>query len=307
MTIGEFVKYFEAELAPLQWYDRREVRSMASYLLKEIAGVERYKLIVEPQMELSGDCEADLIGCVHKMKQGEPLQYVLGYEYFCGHKFKVAPGVLIPRPETEELVNMILADSPSLNLSAESGENENGSLRVLDICAGSGCIAWSLAAGLPGSKVWGCDISEEALEIARSQKISSASEVSFFKCDVLDSLAEETIIGASGGGCFDIIVSNPPYVCDAERSQMRPNVLDYEPDLALFVPDDDPLKFYGRIVELSGGEKGLLRRGGMLYFEVNERFALETSALMQSAGFVECRIICDMFGKERMVKGRKER
>jgi release factor glutamine methyltransferase len=178
MTIGEFVKYFEEEMAPLQWYDKREVKSMASYLLKEIAGVPSYKLIMEPQMELATDCEAALVECTCKMKRGEPLQYALGYEYFCGHKFNVAPGVLIPRPETEELVNMIFADSLSPNHVPECGSvsaQSNDGLKILDICTGSGCIAWSLAAGLQNSLVWGCDISDTALNIAVAQKISGVS------------------------------------------------------------------------------------------------------------------------------------
>ncbi|MBR5857098.1 MAG: peptide chain release factor N(5)-glutamine methyltransferase [Bacteroidales bacterium] len=322
MTIGEFVTYFQSELAHLEWYDKREVRSMASYLLKELAGVESYKLIVDPQMELEPSVGTALMGCLAKMKKGEPLQYALGYEYFCGHKFSVAPGVLIPRPETEELVNLILSDTGCCVKAQEP-------LKVLDICTGSGCIAWSLASGLPGSRVYGCDISDEALAIARSQNIAEvkiSSEISFFKCDILDAGAGTLIKGmvCDSNPGFDIIVSNPPYVCDEERCQMRANVLDYEPELALFVPDDDPLKFYRRIVELSAGRRpegrleerleggsednlsGILKRGGLLYFEVNERFAAEVVALMQSAGFTECQIVCDMFGKERMVKGRRD-
>ena len=317
MTIGEFVKYFEAELVQLQWYDKREVKSMASYLLKELADVPSYKLIVEPQMELPADCKASLIECTAKMKQGTPLQYALGYEYFCGHKFSVAPGVLIPRPETEELVNMILAHSHSLNPAPECRKGIDAGLRILDICTGSGCIAWSLAAGLPGSSVWGCDISDVALNIAESQNIpgDNNSKISFFKCDILETSAASFEAGVSS---FDIIVSNPPYVCEEERKDMRANVLDHEPELALFVPDEDPLRFYRRIVELAAGQMhyqieiknslrerkgGLLRSGGMLYFEVNERFASNVVELMQTAGFCECSIVKDMFGKERMVKG----
>ena len=408
MTIGEYVKYFEAELAQLQWYDKREVKSMASYLLKELADVPSYKLIVEPQMELPADCESSLIECTAKMQQGTPLQYALGYEYFCRHKFVVAPGVLIPRPETEELVNMIIADSSSLHqmqecrkeipVKDEIEEKQKPSknsdyvagLRILDICTGSGCIAWSLAAGVPGSSVWGCDISEVALGIAGSQNISgvyshssssvqsnidygdNSSKISFFKCDILEPSAQEVIMNAAMQASrrnlsykdqdteeikdaedpnktspsslegsivsFDIIVSNPPYVCEEERKEMRANVLDYEPELALFVPDEDPLRFYRRIVELAAGyktaetnptckveaENGLVERGnvyvegkdslsgrkgrllgkgGMLYFEVNERFAPNVVKLMQSAGFCDCSIVKDMFGKERMVKG----
>lgn len=363
MTIGEFVIYFQNQLVPLVWYDGREVKSMASYLLKEFAGVESYKLIVEPQLMLDPPVEAALVECTDKISKGEPLQYALGYEYFCGHKFVVAPGVLIPRPETEELVRMVVANCHSTIQASECAENgqesETAGLKILDICTGSGCIAWSLAAALPRSRVFGCDISDEALAIARSQKISTVShtlnsgndsgeeslQVSFFKCDILDCSAVDVICGEANkssifGGFdsfsgYDIIVSNPPYVCEEERCRMRANVLDHEPELALFVPDDDPLRFYRRIVELSGrdediagdsdmndgcpvkkedsaekeesaaGRGRLLKDGGMLYFEVNERFAKEVAELMRDAGFVECEVVRDMFGKERMVRGRK--
>ncbi|MBR7157526.1 MAG: peptide chain release factor N(5)-glutamine methyltransferase [Bacteroidales bacterium] len=354
MTIKEFVIYFQNELAPLEWYDGREVKSMASYLLKELAGVESYKLIVEPQLLLDPSVEAALVECTGKISKGEPLQYALGYEYFCGHKFAVASGVLIPRPETEELVRMVVANSNSLATVSECTENvweaKTSELKILDICTGSGCIAWSLAAALPGSRLFGCDISDEALAIARSQKIFTAShisnsgndsgdgnspKVSFFKCDILDCSAADllqrckTFDRYDGFSGFDIIVSNPPYVCEVERGLMRANVLDHEPQLALFVPDDDPLRFYRRIVELSGrygdtggesagnsgspvkkgesaaGRGGLLKEGGMLYFEVNERFANEVAELMRDGGFVECEVVRDMFGKERMVRGRR--
>lgn len=365
MTIGEFVAYFQSELASLEWYDSREVRSMASYLLKELAGVESYKLIVDPQMELPEGVAASLIGCADKISQGEPLQYALGYEYFCGHKFKVAPGVLIPRPETEELVNLIFADRVSDSLPLPSIQElpaGSSQLHILDICTGSGCIAWSLAAGISGSRVYGCDISDQALAIACSQEIESVacrqqiptqdaglqgenrSLLSLFKCDIMDVSAPSIIwqetcgeqtsssscTGADSFGGFDIIVSNPPYVCEEERSRMRANVLEHEPELALFVPDDDPLRFYRRIARLSGrgfecdgeknaGEKNagangagaqcagrhLLKEGGMLYFEVNERFAHEVADVMRQAGFVDCQVVRDLFGKERMVKGRR--
>lgn len=343
MTIGEFVAYFRSKLASLEWYDSREVRSMASYLLKEIAGVESYKLIVEPQLELRTEDAEALVGAADKISQGVPLQYALGYEYFCGHKFKVAPGVLIPRPETEELVNLIFADNISKPVSSTVPNDsvaESPKLHILDICTGSGCIAWSLAAGIHGSSVYGCDISEEALAIARSQEIEGLASrqqvsLSLFKCDIMDISATSLIwcevcgkmaqtsskSGGTGGfDGFDIIVSNPPYVCEEERAQMRVNVLEHEPELALFVPDDDPLRFYRQIAWLSGGgfesggekgtekrivEKPLLKRGGMLYFEVNERFAHEVAATMLEAGFAECQVVCDMFGKERIVKGRR--
>ena len=311
------------------------------------------------------------------------MQYVLGYEWFCGHKFNVAPGVLIPRPETEELVNKVLevaVAGTSYNpvkteisfSSAGTVQRQSSAatvqrpLRILDICTGSGCIAWSVAAALPQAEVYACDISWQALQIARSQSIftfggtseqencgifeqtgcGTPARVNFFECDILSPEAEQTILfqcaasekagevnvavkaggavkaneaektgevneavktGGAGmeghlGGMFDIIVSNPPYVCECEKSQMRANVLEHEPHLALFVPDNDPLRFYRAIAQLSGR---ILNPGGVLLFEINERFGQQTAHLMQEVGYTNCQVLQDMFGKERIVLGYK--
>ena len=314
MSIKEFIERFSGLLSPLEWYDSREVRTMASYLLKEVASVESYKIIVSPEMELEPETVARLLSVAEEMATGCPMQYALGYEYFCGHKFKVKEGVLIPRPETEELVRLVVDDV--------SGE-KNGvaiPLKILDICTGSGCIAWSLASALPQSRVWGCDVSDKALGVAESQIIGGMESCagaagcriqrcSFFRCDILGDNASDVISNVCGAGAdcagncgFDVIVSNPPYVCVQEKEMMRPNVLDFEPELALFVPDDDPLLFYKKIAELSGK---ILKEGGRLYFEVNERFAKETASVMEACGFEEVAVVKDMFGKERMVKGVK--
>ena len=318
--------------------------------------------------------EEYLLSCVARLATGEPLQYVLGYEWFCGHKFNVAPGVLIPRPETEELVNKVLevaVEGTSYNpVKTEISFSSAGTvqrqsfagtvqrpLRILDICTGSGCIAWSVAAALPQAEVYACDISWQALQIARSQSIftfggtfeqencgifeqtgcGTPARVNFFECDILSPEAEQTILfqcaasekagevngavktGGAGeaneavktgeagmeghlGGMFDIIVSNPPYVCECEKSQMRANVLEHEPHLALFVPDNDPLRFYRAIAQLSGR---ILNPGGVLLFEINERFGQQTAHLMQEVGYTNCQVLQDMFGKERIVLGYK--
>lgn len=306
--------------------------------------------------------EEYLLSCVARLATGEPLQYVLGYEWFCGHKFNVAPGVLIPRPETEELVNKVLevavagtsynpvkteisfssaatVQRQSYDVSLQrqsSAATVQRPLRILDICTGSGCIAWSVAAALPQAEVYACDISWQALQIARSQSIftfggtseqencgifeqtgcGTPARVNFFECDILSPEAEQTILfqcaaseraGEAGmeghlGGMFDIIVSNPPYVCECEKSQMRANVLEHEPHLALFVPDNDPLRFYRAIAQLSGR---ILNPGGVLLFEINERFGQQTAHLMQEVGYTNCQVLQDMFGKERIVLGYK--
>ncbi|MBR4094404.1 MAG: peptide chain release factor N(5)-glutamine methyltransferase [Bacteroidales bacterium] len=293
MDIKAFTESFSASLSSLGWYDAREIRTMAAYILKEVAGIESYKIIVSPEQELGQTVSAILQDITAQMAKGRPMQYVLGYEYFCGDKFNVSEGVLIPRPETEEIVRYVIAEAEVNALG--------GDMRILDLCTGSGCIAWSLAWALPGSHVWGCDISERALDIAKSQKKGDevAGRVNFFRCDLLAADAQETIAKA---GEFDIVVSNPPYVCEGERSQMRPNVLDFEPEEALFVPDDEPLLFYERIAELS---EGVLKEGGRLYFEVNERFGAEVASMLGRNGFSGCEVVKDMFGKERMVKAKK--
>lgn len=293
MDIKAFTESFSASLSSLGWYDAREIRTMAAYILKEVAGIESYKMIVSPEQELGQTVSAILQDITAQMAKGRPLQYVLGYEYFCGYKFNVSEGVLIPRPETEEIVRHVIREAEA----AMAGRN----LKILDICTGSGCIAWSLAAALPESQVWGCDISEKALDIAKSQKIEDelADRVNFFRCDLLAADALETIAKV---GKFDIVVSNPPYVCEGERGQMRPNVLDFEPEEALFVPDDEPLLFYERIAELSCR---VLKEGGSLYFEVNEKFGAEVASMLGRSGFSGCEVVKDMFGKERMVKAKK--
>lgn len=310
-------------------YPAQEAKAIAVRLLKEsVEGYKGYEHLVEPGRELesfSAGTEDHLLKCAQRLATGEPLQYVMGYEWFCGHRFNVAPGVLIPRPETEELVREVVASAaqPVECGACGAGPIGNGGpvgeqrLRVLDVCTGSGCIAWSVAAELGDrGEVFGCDISTVALGIACGQKVCGAGadrtggegngvDVKFFECDVLAPQAEEVIAAACGGqmagsaGCgqFDIIVSNPPYVCECERALMQRNVLDFEPELALFVPDDDPLRFYRRIAELSGR---LLKPGGKLFFEINERFGAETVEMMEKMGYTGCRVLQDIFGKERM-------
>lgn len=291
MTLQEFISFVVERLSV--HYPVQEAKAIAVRLLKEsIEGYKGYEHLVEPGRELesfAAGTEEYLLKCAQRLATGEPLQYVLGYEWFCGHRFDVAPGVLIPRPETEELVREVV--------SSANGPDCEGNVRVLDICTGSGCIAWSVAAELgKRAQVYGCDISPEALAIACGQEIDA--DVKFFECDILAPQAEEVIGAECGAAKFDIIVSNPPYVCECEKALMQKNVLDFEPELALFVPDDDPLRFYRRIAQLSGR---LLKPGGKLFFEINERFGRETVVMLEETGFVGCRVLQDIFGKERMV------
>ena len=334
MTLRNFIDYTQEQLAPL--YPPQECKAIAVRMLKELlAGYKGYEHMVEPATELDtfqleehfrkGECpdgqsalegdaeknqpsqqhsgtEKYLLSCVERLATGEPLQYVMGFEWFCGHRFNVAPGVLIPRPETEELVNKAIEFAQAA-LQPQSA----APLRILDICTGSGCIAWSLAAALPQSEVYACDISQQALKIASTQQIQCAdgtpAKVKFLECDILGEDVQQKIAQECGEGEFNLIISNPPYVCECEKSQMRENVLAHEPSIALFVPDNDPLKFYRAIAQLSGR---ILSPGGALMFEINERFGAETAQMMQQMGYTNCQVLQDLFGKDRMVVGYKE-
>ena len=309
MTLRNFIDHVMEQLAPL--YPPQECKAMAVRMLKEmLAGYKGYEHLVEPATELDTfqleeqqpGTEKYLLSCVERLATGEPLQYVMGFEWFCGHKFNVAPGVLIPRPETEELV------CKAIEFAQAALQTKSASpLRILDICTGSGCIAWSLAAALPQSEVYACDISQQALKIASTQQIQCAdntpAKVKFLECDILSQQAQQKIAQACGEGEFNLIISNPPYVCECEKSQMRENVLNHEPHLALFVPDNDPLKFYRAIAQLSGR---ILAPGGALMFEINERFGAETAQMMQQMGYTNCQVLQDLFGKDRMVVGYKK-
>ena len=307
MTLRNFIDHVMEQLAPL--YPQQECKAMAVRMLKEmLAGYKGYEHMVEPATELDtfqlegqqSGTEKYLLSCVERLATGEPLQYVMGFEWFCGHRFNVAPGVLIPRPETEELVNKAIEFAQAAALQPQSA----APLRILDICTGSGCIAWSLAAAVPQAEVNACDISQQALKIASTQQIQCAdgtpAKVKFLECDILSQQAQQKIAQACGEGEFNLIISNPPYVCECEKSQMRENVLNHEPHLALFVPDNDPLKFYRAIAQLSGR---ILAPGGALMFEINERFGAETAQMMQQMGYTSCQVLQDLFGKDRMVVG----
>lgn len=323
MTLKAFIDSTVERLSVL--YGVQEAKAIAVRLLKEVlAGYKGYEHLVEPGRELVGADEIFLVKAVERLSTGEPVQYILGYEWFCGHKFNVAPGVLIPRPETEELVRLVTesaAVASNGGTSNDSSTSNSKGPRILDICTGSGCIAWSVAAGLPGAEVFGCDISPDALSIARGQEICFGADcgvrrgdgqecgngeakcrVNFFECDILSAGALETICAVCGGGEFDFIVSNPPYVCDSEKALMQKNVLDFEPHLALFVPDSDPLRFYRRIAQLSGR---LLKQGGALFFEINERFGQEMLLMLREMGYRQCRVVKDIFGKDRFVEAIK--
>ncbi len=283
MLLAEFIRESVPALEKL--YPSPEARGLVLMLCEERLGVRSYTHIVEPLFEIPEPELPGLKADMSRLAAGEPIQYVLGYTEFCGRKFKVAPSVLIPRPETGQLVD------EALKLLAATGRPA----KVLDLCTGSGCIAWSVALGAPGVSVTAADISEPALALARSQfeDVPSGVNVPEFVCsDLLGGCREIS-------GRFDLLLSNPPYVMEKEKAAMRRNVLDYEPGIALFVPDDDPLLFYRALASVS---LRLLDSSGTGVVEINEALGPETAAVFEAAGYRKTEILRDIFGKDRFVR-----
>lgn len=269
---------------------------MVLLYLEDCHSIKKLTHILEPSYEVSSDVAVSALYAFERMAAGEPIQYIIGKAHFYGRDFKVSPAVLIPRPETELLCRDAIEGFGYRCSSAPGGLP----VRILDMCTGSGCIAWTLALELAGSQVTAVDISDGALDVASSQVFSSemsqtgATSPRFVKADVLGKIPTE--IKESS---FDIIVSNPPYVMDSEKSLMRTNVLDHEPHLALFVPDDDPLIFYRAVAEWASV---LLAPGGFGIVEINEALGPQTAEIFSTEGFVEVEILDDLNDRHRFVR-----
>ena len=284
MLLAEFIRESVPALEKL--YPSPEARGLVLMLCEERLGVRSYTHIVEPLFEIPEPELPGLKADMSRLAAGEPIQYVLGYTEFCGRKFKVGPSVLIPRPETGQLVD------ESLKLLVAMGGRP---AKVLDLCTGSGCIAWSVALGVPGVSVTAADISEPALALARSQfeDVPSGANAPEFVCSDLLGGCREIC------GRFDLLLSNPPYVMEKEKAAMRRNVLEHEPGIALFVPDDDPLLFYRALASVS---LRLLDSSGTGIVEINEALGPETEAVFEAAGYRKTEILRDIFGKDRFVR-----
>ena len=268
-------------------YEDGEARAIARILIEELFGLSYTDIVCGATDQLSADDTLRLDTAVRRIEQGEPLQHVLGYADFCGNHFGVNASVLIPRPETEWLV-----DEGEKLINGASNATPSAPKRILDIGTGSGCIAISLKLRLGEAYVEAWDISEEALRTAESNAKALKAEVAFCKRDALR--AEESVAP------WDLIVSNPPYICDSERAAMDDNVLLHEPHTALFVPDDDPLRFYRAIARYALRS---LSNGGSLLFECNTRYAEATGEMMREMGFEDVTVNDDCFGLPRFVKG----
>lgn len=281
-------------------YDSRETNAIISLLLEEVCGITRVDRIVNPDLVIDEEKSKIFEQYATRLKQGEPIQYVLGYEYFMGEKFLVNPDVLIPRPETAELVNWVVDNSVENPVDNCGKLSAQPSLKLLDIGTGSGCIALSLARLINNSTVVAFDLSTGALKTAKENaKLQNINNVIFVEKDIL--AEQNSTYEQENVDKFDVIVSNPPYVMNKEKMGMDKNVLNHEPHLALFVPDDDPLLFYRAIANYG---KLNLKEGGKLYFEINSALGKETCELLSSLGYHDIELRQDMFGKDRMICAR---
>lgn len=296
MLLKDFIREASAALSTI--YPPEEARSIVMMLCRSRLGVESYTHIIEPGTLVPESFIPKLRDDMSRLCRFEPVQYVIGKARFCDLDFDVNPSVLIPRPETEQLVGLACSAAMALGRLRVPHGKSSDKARILDLCTGSGCIAWSLALACPGSEVVAVDVSEEALAVAASQPFDSllrskrALRPHFVRMDILDDS------GVADLGRFDIVVSNPPYVRESEKQAMRSNVLDWEPSLALFVPDADPMVFYRAVARISGQ---CLEPWGKGFCEINEALGPETVSVFNASGFKTTSTIKDFFGKNRFV------
>jgi len=281
-TIKDIRNYLASELSGL--YPEREMRSLINYLLSDLFDMNNtFSLLNENERWVNRKVTDMVIRYCSDLKAGKPVQYVTGKTIFYNCIIKVAPGVLIPRPETEELIDLVIK------------ENRGFTGSIIDIGTGSGCIAIALAVNLPSSKVSGIDISKPAIKTAKENADMNQADILFLEADVLKIDPSEIMN-------VDIIVSNPPYVRNSEKQYMKMNVLSFEPHEALFVTDEDPLLFYRAILDLA---VNILNPGGVVYFEINEAMGKEMHDLLEFYKYHRISIIKDLNGKDRIAKGEK--
>lgn len=272
------IRHIQSELQGL--YPETEIRSFSQLMIEKLTGFSRTEIILNKNTHFSTEQRQDIESFIKKLKKFVPIQYILGETEFYGLLFNVNESVLIPRPETEELVDWIRNEN-----------SQNAALRFLDIGTGSGCIAISLKHEFPNATVDAFDISEEALETARRNAERNKLNVTFSKVDILNAPGFDIR--------WDVIVSNPPYVTEQEKDEMQPNVLEHEPHVALFVPDNDPLLFYRRIARFAQQH---LKPGGKLYFEINRAAGKACVDLLLEMGFLNIELRKDISGNDRLVK-----
>ena len=271
----ELIDNITAQLLPC--YPEDEARSLAWWIIEESTGLTRAQLQFACKDTIN---IPNLQTIIDRLLHFEPIQYIFGHTLWCGLDLKVTPATLIPRPETAEVVERIKNEKLKIK-----------NYRVLDIGTGSGCIAIALKKAHPEWQVTGIDISAEAISVAKENAVRNNAEVEFRQMDIFSDEIEHF-------ATYDIVVSNPPYICEREKAEMRSNVLDFEPHSALFVPDNDPLVFYRRITSLHWGT--------YLFFEINEVFGTEMQALLAGQGYTDIHITNDIYGKQRIIEGRMD-
>jgi release factor glutamine methyltransferase len=279
MKIGELAAHYELELEPL--YDSNEAKALFSVAAEQVLALSSAKLIMQKDIDISFINMQKLLSILNDLQIGKPIQHILEEAHFYGAVFKVNEQVLIPRPETEELVDWIISDY---------NYDKQKEVSILDIGTGSGCIPITLKKHLPKAEVATLDVSANAIAVAKENAEQIDVKIKFIEADILTFKSEEK---------FDIIVSNPPYIRDLEKADMHNNVLVYEPHLALFVRDENPLIFYIAIADFA---RTNLKPNGQLYFEINEYLGNETIEMLADKGFIDIELRQDMQGKDRMVR-----
>lgn len=280
-TISEIRHYVRSMLE--QMWPAKEAVAMAAAIIKEYTGTDNARQLAFGERIADPDAAERIMTAAHRASAGEPLQYIFGYTIFCGHRIKVEPGVLIPRPETEEMVSMIMSENPGFTGTA------------VDLCTGSACIAIAMAAAFPQATVYATDNSDKALQVAAENISAIGAAVHLSKTDVLTQAPATLPVS-------NIIVSNPPYVTESDKKAMHINVLGHEPPEALFVTDADPLVYYRQIIALA---EVTLAPDGCLWLEANESYADETAGLIRLDHFRDVKVIKDISGKKRFVKALK--
>lgn len=296
MLLKNYKATFLQELSSL--YDEHEIDSFFYIILEKLHGLKRIDLALNPETVMDGTHLKQWKSILSDLKIQKPIQYILGETQFYGLRFEVNENTLIPRPETEELVELIIKEEGR-------EKREEGKVIILDIGTGSGCIAVSLAKNLPNAEVFAIDVSEKALVIAQKNADINNVKVNFINVDILKTNDLEKLPTSNFQlpTSFDIIVSNPPYVRNLEKAEIKPNVLEYEPHLALFVEDTDALLFYRKIAELAMKN---LNPNGKLYFEINQYLGKETVELVESFGFKNVKLIKDIYQNNRIVFAEKQ-
>lgn len=298
MVLKDFINNTTASLTEI--YPKKEAHNIVLMLCEDRIGTKSYTHIIEPDYMVPEESQAALLADAKRLIDGEPIQYVIGHAEFCGRRFLVNENVLIPRPETEILCEKAVEEAGKMTrVRAAYGKNA-APVRILDLCSGSGNISWTLALNVPGSEVVGVDINEESVKVASEQDFSvelkklKANTPEFRQGDILSFTDEDY----EKLGTYDLILSNPPYIMEKEKSEMRKNVIDYEPDIALFVPDSDPLRFYEAIAVIA---RKLLNPEGVGLVEINEFNGELTAQVFKKYGFSEISVIKDFNNRNRYI------